>query len=219
MLAILLALAGCSTPTVPIARATPTPTGAPSAVSIPMPDIGPSPAPAPQTAAETAQLLQDAADRLWQEVAVSSYPGAARPQTDFVAYITDATQKKLVGGCLSDHGVSVSYAEAVAGSKHPGPTLATPDIRNEKDAVASYSCMVAYPYRPSSPLTPEQVGWLYDYLTEFSVPCYRANGIDVAPAPSRAEFIANWPGQGWNPGSEVTDDKIDAMNDACPPPE
>ena len=74
----------------------------------------------------------------------------------------------------------------------------------------------------SGPPNEAQLGWIYDYFTEYYGPCFEANDIVVPPAPSRAEFIANWPNPGWFPSDDraVADPERDAaLAEACVDPD
>lgn len=94
-------------------------------------------------------------------------------------------------------------------------------MATEEAAVAWFTCESANPVRPTPPPNSKQLAWLYGYLTEFLAPCYEANGYDNPPAPTEAEFIADWPNQGWFPivnDPSLAPDREAALNEACPPP-
>jgi hypothetical protein len=62
---------------------------------------------------------------------------------------------------------------------------------------------------------------MYDYLTQFLVPCYEANGIENPPPPPREDFIASWGNLIWFPDmSSLPMDSPEAIAiaEACPPP-
>ncbi|WP_166878839.1 hypothetical protein [Salinibacterium sp. ZJ450] len=91
----------------------------------------------------------------------------------------------------------------------------------EEHAVGAYVCLGRHRSQPFAPPNDAQLGWVYDYLTQFLAPCYEANGIENPPGPSREDFVANWPDQGWFPTTGHFPMEIDeerAIFEACPPP-
>ena len=94
------------------------------------------------------------------------------------------------------------------------------DSTDREDVVNQYLCEVEYPARPRPPLTPTQLGYLYDYFVQFKAPCLQGLGYELMPptnAPSKDVFVTDWPRQGWNP-SPVTglDAEAAAVELACP---
>ncbi|GAA1444814.1 hypothetical protein [Leifsonia poae] len=201
----------------PDARSTATPT--PEAVTVPMPDLGPSPAPAPQTAAQTEQLRIARADEAWKQL-VQQYPSAVRPQVTFDGYISDATEMDVMTQCYTEQKVPIALGYPAGAQKGDKATSVGAETTNEQEAIGAYVCNVEHPYPPTSPMTQQQLGWLYDYLTRFLAPCYQANGIANPPAPSRADFIAKWPHQNWFPsdGGLMDGPRAAAIVKACPSP-
>ena len=219
--AMLAALAGCSSSATASGHSsgTPSPTPTPLAVTVPMPDLGPSPAPAPQTAAETEQRRLSNADQAWEQLLLQ-YPSAVRPQVTFGGYITDASEVAVMSACYTEQGVPIANGYPAGAKKGDKPSSIGAEADTEQEAIGAYVCNVEHPYRPSPPPTAQQLGYLYDYLTEFLVPCYEANGITELPAPTRAAFVANWPHQNWFPtdGAAMDGDRAAAIARACPPP-
>ncbi|MFF1632559.1 hypothetical protein [Leifsonia sp. NPDC058248] len=125
----------------------------------------------------------------------------------------------VLKGCYTEQGVPFGYGYPAGAEKGDRPTSVGAEADDEHEAIGLYVCSVGHPGRPNSPLTPQQLGWSYDYFTRFLVPCYEANGIVVPPAPSRADFIAKWPHQNWFPtaGGIADPDKAAAVAKACPP--
>jgi hypothetical protein len=214
----LAVLTGCATTQAKAAAASPTPTPTPVAVTVPMPDLGPSPQPAPQTPEQTEQLRLARVDTDWQFV-LGQYPNAVRPETPFQGYIGSADEMSVMSACLTEQHVPLSYGYAIGAKKSDKPMSVGGEASNEHQAIGLFICGAEHPGRPNSPMTPEQLGWSYDYFTEFLVPCYQANGIDVPPAPSREDFISKWPHQNWfpSPGMGADPDKTAAIQKACPP--
>ncbi|MCU1407712.1 MAG: hypothetical protein JWQ43_4015 [Glaciihabitans sp.] len=175
------------------------------AVQYPLPDIGPSPAPSPRTAEEIdAQRLAEQ-DQRWEEV-THLFPAAVRPVIEFDGYPGDDTVAALVDDCLQAAGF----------------TPAMDDSRDGEDqamAVLRYTCLADNPYHPFNPPNDAQLGYIYDYLTEFMVPCFEANGISNPAPPSRADFIALWPNQQWFPSTgemPMGTAEDTAIHEACP---
>ena len=90
---------------------------------------------------------------------------------------------------------------------------------DEREAVAAYTCSAAHPSPPVAPMTTEQIDYLYGYLTQYLVPCWEANGVTTVPeAPGRADFVAQWPEQGWFPtlsGEFLTAEAERAIDEVC----
>lgn len=216
-LAALAALTGCSQSAGATTSSTPTATATPLAVTVPMPDLGPSPAPAPQTPEQTEQLRLAAVEQAWQQVLLQ-YPSAVRPNVTFEGYTTEATAMDVLKACYTEQGVPFGYGYPIGAKKDAKPTSVGGEASNEKEAIGLYVCGVEHPGKPNSPLTPQQLGWSYDYFTKFLVPCYEANGVVVPPAPSRADFIAKWPNQNWFPTAASIEDpeRAAAVAKACP---
>lgn len=223
VLSLLLALpllAGCGTSDVPAATPWPVPTagseptGTPAA-TIPMPDLGPSPAPVPLTDATKEALRLANLDAQWQSV-VASFPEAVRPEVGSFDYLAPAARAAALAPCYADAGVEFSE-----GSDESGTVIGlSASITDQADATAIYLCDAAYPTQPVAPPSPEILGYLYDYFTEFVVPCYEANGIDNPPAPSREDYVALWPNQNWYPSMGIDPDSPEgvAIEEACPQP-
>lgn len=195
------ALTGCSGTSAGSVAATATPEATDAAaqiVAVPVPDFAPWPEGDPFTEADVEAARVAEADRDWQGVLIS-YPDAVRPEVVFEAYVTDENRVDVMRACFEAAGVPID--EGRAGPDPDSPVVAIGTTTTTVDqAVAAYSCRVAHPdRRTSGPPNAEQLGWIYDYLTEYYVPCFELNDIAVPPAPPRAEFVANWPNQGWFP--------------------
>ncbi|CAN5308744.1 hypothetical protein BH09ACT6_BH09ACT6_22570 [soil metagenome] len=188
---------------------------APLATTIPIPDLGPSPAAATLDAEQTTAARLADQDERWRRVLLT-HPGAARPTDPFVGFEPETSRLKDFRSCLVSHGVPIE-----SGTNQAGEIVtfsATPTTTGE--AVAAFSCENQFPPPPEVPLTDLQLGYLYDYLTEFLEPCYSANGIENPPPPSREDFVANWPHQDWYPslGLVMGTSRETAIIEACPYP-
>ncbi|WP_157509558.1 hypothetical protein [Glaciibacter superstes] len=220
---LVISFAGCAASTGSGTTATPepTPTPTPTAAAYPMPDLGPSPAPAVLTEEGIEQLRLESVEAQWTRVLVR-YPGAARPETQFAGYLAGDARLQAMRDCLETHNVTIS--ESRSGWEADAPIVSVgPDAQNQEEAVGGFICMTMYPFTPVPAPTDAQLGYIYDYLTQFIVPCYQANGVaraDDAAAPTREFFIANWPNQNWFPSPDIAmvdSPEWDAVNDACPP--
>ncbi|KQW05678.1 hypothetical protein ASC66_11980 [Leifsonia sp. Root4] len=184
------------------------------AVSLELPDLGVLPvADPPLTDAESEKARLEQAEEAWQQLLVR-YPTAVRPEVSF-GYVTDETRVEIMRACLSAAGLPIDEGRDADGHVVSIGTSTT----NEAEAIAQYSCVTAHPTRIvwAGPNEAER-GWFYDYLTEFSAPCLAANGIETEPPPTREEFIATWPNQGWYPAVGMSADAAwDAsLEAACP---
>ncbi|KRC61203.1 hypothetical protein ASE14_09760 [Agromyces sp. Root81] len=214
-LIILAALTACSGAGAD--EATPTPDATDAAaqiVSIPMPEFAPWPAGDPFTEADIEAARIAEADRDWAGV-LMSYPDAVRPEVVFEAYVTDENRVDVMRACYEAAGLPIDEGRTGTDPDSPVDAIGT-STSTVEEAIAAYSCRVAHPNkRTSGPPNAEQLGWIHDYLTEYYGPCLEANGIEVPPAPPRAEFVANWPNQGWFPSVGDHPMAMDAEWDAA----
>ncbi|MEI5582803.1 MULTISPECIES: hypothetical protein [unclassified Agromyces] len=121
--------------------------------------------------------------------------------------------------CLEAAGVPVERGYGSADQS--GPVLSVhPLPETEAQAVAGYACDAAHPVRVvSGGPNDAELGWIFDYLTEFTAPCYAANGYDNPPPPSREEWVSKWPEFVWfpSPGDMVLEPEVQAaLDEACP---
>jgi hypothetical protein len=225
LLIVLPLLAGCSTQGAPAAAPSPVSSEAADptddskvndgtvAVAYPMPDLGPSPTPAPLSKEDREALRLASADTNWQNV-VAQYPNAVRPTVEFQGYGSGETYFETLLACYEDSGVEGDRGIDADGNL-AGVGFSSD---NEADTVAAFACQSMHPSEPFARPTDEMLGYNYDYLTQFIVPCYEANGMANPPAPSREEFIANWPNQNWFPASPWEENWAEghSVDDACP---
>ncbi|MFB6610896.1 hypothetical protein ACFCVO_11280 [Agromyces sp. NPDC056379] len=198
---VVLAVTGCSGSSGDVADVTATPEATDAAariVAVPVPEFAPWPESDPFTEADIEAARLAEAERDWQGV-LASYPGAVRPEVVFEAYVTDENRVDVMRACYEAAALPIDEGRTGTDPDSPVDAIGTSTTTVEQ-AIAAYSCRVAHPNkRTSGPPNAEQLGWIYDYLTEYYVPCFGLNDIVVPPAPPRAEFVANWPNQGWFP--------------------
>ena len=216
-LIVLATLTGCSGGTAAgDATATPEATDAAAqVVSIPMPEFEPWPAGDPFTDADVEAARVAEADRDWQGV-LARFPDAVRPEVAF-KYVTEANRVDVRRACFEAAGLPIE--EGRSGTPDGPVVSVNATTTTTAQEVAAYTCRVAHPdKRTSGPPNAEQLGWIYDYLTEYYGPCLAANAIDVSPAPPRDDFVTNWPNQGWFPSNTrpMPDPEWDAaLSEAC----
>lgn len=189
----------------------------PSASAFPLPDLGPSPAPATPGPDELEKLRLDEQDRQWDAV-TATYPDAARPADPFQEY-RDPNDSTALLGCLTAAGLPVGLGSTVGGG---GTVSVGTSTSTEAEEVASFTCWASYPTKPVAPMTTAQLDYLYSYLTEYLVPCYEANGITNEKAPSREDFVSQWPNQGWFPdttSAALSDQEQQRIDSTCKRPD
>lgn len=147
---------------------------------------GSNPAPDPPFTEDQAHEAAAAqADQQWGFL-LKQYPEAVRPGDTFMHWGTsndpDIAACMVAAGGTPETGVS---ANGVTSTGYSGPD-------SVGYAVATFDCeMVSYPVRQSPWPSTAQLGYYYDYLTHYLVPCYLAHGAKIDPGmPKREEFIA-----------------------------
>ncbi len=212
------AVAGCATDPepAPAPASAPSETPAPLAVSVPMPDLGPPP-PRPELTDEQRETLRlERLDSAWERV-VTHHPGAVRPDLVFAGYLEPEDRTNALTTCFTEKGVQFGLGPDAEGKV----TIEEVSTSTEEEAVGAYLCEGRYPVRTLGPPSDAQLSWMYDYLTQFLVPCYEANGIENPPAPPRADFIASWGRLIWFPDMRslpMDSPEAIAIREACPPP-
>ena len=173
--------------------------------------LGPVPAGDTYTPEQAQAALLADADVAWDSVA-RSFPDEPRPEYTLVRQVEDSEYVEAQVACLEARGISVTVTAGNRGFSADGGTAVV--------RVASYLCEVEYPPRSQPPLTPQQLAYVYDYFVQFKAPCLEQLGYELAPpvnAPTKEEFVANWPRQNWNPGaSNILDAEMAAVELACP---
>lgn len=168
--------------------------------------LGPFPEDTAWSSAEREQALNDADDAYWSRVA-ALHPNAVRPSVARVAESSEEDAESTLATCLTDGGVSLE-----------GTTAREFTPITEAENLTWYTCKVRYPALPRPPISEEQLGYLYDYLTLFVAPCLAERGSEQPTPPTRKDFIENWPNQNWFPTStkEIGSAEQTADYEACP---
>jgi len=223
MLCSILLVTGCATAVETEPTATPHPVASAPAPedSYPAPDpdymdavlakLGPVPRSEPFTPeGEVAALAADA-DFRWQTV-THFFPDEPRPPHTVIHIAEDGDYVESILPCFESRGVPVTLT---AGNRGYGS-----DSNSREDLVNEYLCEVEYPGRPQPPFSATQLAYIYDYFVQFKAPCLDRLGYDIMPpvnAPTKEDFIAKWPRQGWNPTFVGIDDaEMAAVELACP---
>lgn len=147
----------------------------------------PIPADSPWSQTDKEATWAVVADDLWA-AAISRHPQLARPVVAAEREIDAGEIDTYLRPCLEGSGIDLGSYSALEWM----PVA-------EGDYVAWYTCRVKFPLLSSAPPNDEQVGYLYDYFTQFVVPCLEANGSAIDSAPSRDTFVREWPNQDWFP--------------------
>ena len=139
------------------------------------------------TETQAHQVSARYADRSWS-LLVQQWPAALRPTDSFVHWASnhdpDRTKCATAAGAVPEAGAS---ADGTISTGSSGPATV-------EYSVGYFDCeMVRYPTRPSPWPNDAQIGYYYDYLTKYLVPCYQGHGAKVDPGmPTRSTFIHQW---------------------------
>jgi hypothetical protein len=207
-------LAGCTAPDAATRPSSQPSAIAEAAVTIDMPDLGPSPAPDQLSDERTEQLRLKQQDIDWRPVA-HMHPGAVRPEVAFAGYADKDTYLDTLHACYTASGLTLGMKVNEIGET----VVNDAEVDSEAHYLARFTCRATVTLKPE-PWNAAQIGYHYDYLTEFLAPCYAANGLPSVQAPSRADYVANWPNPGWVPdiGDVFATPAAAPIIAACPGP-
>ena len=168
--------------------------------------LGPLPADEETSPERLAAFRQVQSDRAWKSIS-TMYPDAKRATAE-PTYLPSAEAVAAWRACLSDQGLDL-------------PEGGTDDQALIKaNALATYDCQQRFVDERGPGLSERQVAYLYDYQTQFVLPCYEHEGHAATTAPiARDQFIATWPFQNWGPypsGIDVMTVDYDQLNLVCP---
>ena len=211
---VALAIGGCSSQLAPEPPESPSPSAYPDIVAEALKVLGPVPTAAPLSAEQEDAARVAAVESAWQAV-LRQFPDAQRPAVDFEHYADDDEFIDQQIACLRDLGITVDVGTTSDGQVG-GYSMNPASGEEEAAMIGHWSCEVRYPQHPRPPATPEQLGYLYDYFTQFVVPCLEAHGQPQTVPLTRVEFIANWPNQNWFPSSNQGVPDGEATDAACP---
>ncbi|KGJ78576.1 hypothetical protein GY21_06525 [Cryobacterium roopkundense] len=185
-----------------------------------MPDLGPSPPPEPLTPERIEEMRVADLEASWALV-VGTYPDAVRPEATFVGFIDKDTTVSVLRECFEANGVPIDEGRSSPDLNGPVTSIGS-SVATEAQAVGNFICHAQHPVKPMSAMSAAQLGYVYDYLTKFLVPCYASFGIVNEPAPSREFFVENWPRQNWFPSAFANEMSLEvdpAIEEHCPPDE
>jgi len=167
--------------------------------------LGPFPPDEPWTEADRESALNADADVYWSRV-LALYPEAVRPEVTREAEVQADKADSVVSECLDEDGIKIEG------------TLSEFTPITEAENLSWYACSVRFPVVPRPPVSKEQLGYIYDYLTLFVAPCLIDQGSTVDEPPTRDFFVENWPNQNWfpAPSAEPGSTEYATMNEACP---
>ncbi len=140
------------------------------------------------------------------------------PKVAFVRWI--GNNDPIIPQCMTEHGFRSWELEDGGMASDPYPPS-----QESAYQLAEYICYSKYTIDPkfSQEWTNDQIGLVYDYWTEYYVPCLAAHGVTTDPAPSRQEFIATFHDvnkQTWWPIDSyamiASKSKKDAVRKTCP---
>lgn len=206
--ALVALLAGCTTSNPPQPSASPNDSAA--LLATVLAELGPFPPSTPLSADEQEAALVAADDSYWAQV-LAVHPDAERPAVDRVKAIQSSEYASIQKECMRSEGQVVPETSGEAFGWEFNITLA--------GDLAWYTCAVRYPAAPRPPLTPAQLGYFYDYLTQFTAPCLDALGSKADTPPSRNDFVTKWPNQRWFPAPtnvQPADPEFSAAAKLCP---
>ena len=169
-------------------------------------EIGPYPTPEPLSESDRQALLEEQIDNAWAELLLA-YPSAERPDVEVIATVSGEEYRDARRDCLRDLG-------EIVGDDDDWEPDAT-----EASALLGYTCDAQYPIAPGPPVTDDEIGYLYDFLITFTVPCLERLGMENPAPPSRSDFVSKWPQQHWWPkaeGVEMGSPEEIAVYDTCP---
>ncbi len=151
-----------------------------------------------------------AANERWAQLKLA-WPEAERPDYEFVGYLEPDDLYEAIHRCLLAAGVRSEFS-------HSGGIRW--EIASQEDAIAIYVCSTRYEREPVTRLTADQVGYLYDYMVQFQMPCLEGLGIAVPTPPSRERFVEEWPSPGWDAEAALavtSQGFAEHVREACPP--
>ena len=162
---------------------------------------------------------QDQLDGYWGFV-TSQFPNAVRPEVARIRFVTPEEWPQTQADCLHESGFPDVVVLPDGGIEPEGLT----DAQMESYLMARYTCTAMYPIDPkfTAPLTPEQIGAVYDYYLDDLIPCLEAEGYAVPEPPSRALFLDTYLTDQWQPytevftGANVSQDEFYRVSQKCP---
>ena len=168
--------------------------------------LGPIPASEEPSPERLAAFRQVQSDRGWAGIS-SQYPDAVRATAEPV-YLPAAEAADARTACLAEQGLEL-------------PEGGTDDQALVKaSSLAAYACQQKFVDDRGPGLSERQVGYLYDYQTQFVLPCYEQKGHAVTVPPiARDQYVATWPFQNWGPEPSDIDMmtvEYDQLNLMCP---
>lgn len=173
-------------------------------------DPGPSPSFDSSTILTQAQALDIRA--AWLANEAKSLKLKQVPDVPLVRWIKPQEYGQVLATCMTQSGFPSTSVDGGDGVDFPQ----VPADQNDSLNVAYYTCAGEYFVHPQFDLPPtaKELGKMYDWLVNVSVPCWVKLGFHPAPPPSRATWIKQE--QAFRAGSEVdTWDPYSSMIDTA----
>lgn len=174
------------------------------------------------TAGPTAQLaggeLDPDVQAEWQNLH-SQFPDVVQPHVEIIRRVDREVWAATIADCLREAG----YPDVNA-DPDGGLSFETLESQAEQFALAKYVCVAQFPLetRFTAPLTEEQLGRLYDYMTLVQAPCLEAQGFDIPAPPSKQRFVETYAtAPEWLPYANLPldvlqSDRLAEIQDLCP---
>ena len=158
--------------------------------------------PAGLSADEEAELRSRIADSYW--AATGLYPDQ-RPATPPVTVVS-----------LDDWGYAIAKCMNIAGFDNyqggpDGSFTSSGDVTSDAEVVAKFVCDMTFEMEGQydSWLNDAQLDYVFDYFRQSLVPCLERRGLEVAQAPTRNEFRANF--GSWHPYYAIEQSRFTEM--------
>lgn len=158
-----------------------------------------TPVPKQPTGDELDRLIAQELELQWQYVGLT--PDSPRPTVERIRLVSMDEAEAVHRQCMVDAGYEnfrLTEAAIFGGA-------------STSERLAIYICSAQYPVPPSSYglLSEAQLGYLYDYYIEVTVPCLESTGIDVTEVPDREQFVDSKTDlfTMWNPYSALGEQK------------
>lgn len=116
------------------------------------------------------------------------YEVSAPPAIDVKGWVLPEESGDYVDDCMTGLGYAVT----------DGSYESIPDAQQSQFQFDRYRCSASYPVIPKYTFayTDQNIGNIYDWMVEDSIPCLADQGHSISGVPSRATFISNYRASG-----------------------
>jgi hypothetical protein len=128
------------------------------------------------------------------------YGIADPPAVEPVREITPVESQKAIDDCLAERGWT----------RHPKGGFEYPLEQQEAYNMDAYICTASYPIRAEYLEPLDEAAWrrIFDYWITETVPCLRAEGIDVPEPPTIETFLSS---QYWTPDGDAVRGQVERL--------